>query len=73
MPLSRYPPRLRPSRMGCSYLVSLCRNILIRMDNKEPYLLEEKLTLEKLKDKLLGILIIVPLSIALLYSTLSID
>ena len=43
------------------------------MDNREHHLLKEKLTLEKLKDKLLGILIIAPLSIVLLYSTLSID
>ena len=43
------------------------------MDSKEPYLLKEKLTLEKLKDKLLGILIITPLSIVLLYFTLFID
>ena len=43
------------------------------MDNREYYLLEEKSTLKKLKDKLLGMLIIVLLFIVLLRSTLSID
>ena len=43
------------------------------MDNREYYLLEEGLTLEELGDKLLGILIIVPLSMVLLYSILFID
>ena len=53
------------------YIATL--EVLIRIDNKEYYLLEEKLTLEKLKDKLLGILIIAPLSIVLLYSALFIN
>ena len=43
------------------------------MDNKKYYLLEKKSTLEKLKDKLLGMLIITPLFIVLLHSTLSTD